>query len=297
MGTPESPSLRPSVAVTTPGEEALARWMAQIRASIGDIDHGFRLGDAIGDADMPIPAMRSLGRTIRELQLERDRSCEAVAYDLSLEEEKVDALSKQRHVVDGVFVEILELTGASIMCEVLSNLILLRSVVDKHVANNHSLSWEDRYRIICADPRSFNSLTGTLVECLSSACKRSHIIDEASAETIRLFCYFSEQLGRERAFVLARGNASTSNTDKDGMRNLALMSVTRTLIGDLLQMGCAVLRNFETSCLYGDVQDGRDWFETISPCIDTCHELVRNLLDQAQAQGERRKRMAVACCM
>merc|ERR1740138_2046847 len=136
--------------------------------------------------------------------------------------------------------------------------------------------------MICADPRSMNSLIGTLVEWLSSACKRSQTIDEASAETIRLFCYFSEQLGREQAFVLARSNVSTSNADKDGERNLALMSVTRSIIGDLLQMNSAVLRNFETKCFYGDSQDGTDWFETVSPCIDACHDLVQNLLEQAR---------------
>jgi hypothetical protein len=283
----EEAALRPS-AVTTPGEEALARWMAQIRASIGEIDHGghhgFRLGDAIGDADMSIPVIRFFNHKnpIRELQWERARSCSAVVCDSSLEAENADALSKQRHIVDGVFVELLELTDAPIMRDILSSLVLLRSVVDNHAANNKGLSWEERYRIICADPRSFNSLIGTLIEWMCSACKISHAIDEASAETIRLFCYFSEQLGRERAFVLCRGNASRiSNEGTDGMRSLALMSVTRTLIGDLLQINSDAFRNFETRCLYGDIEDGTDWFETISPCIDACHDLVGKLLDQA----------------
>jgi hypothetical protein len=280
--TPEETAAPRPSAKATRGEEALARWTKQIRKSTGDIDHGFRLGDAIGDGEMSIPVMSSLDRAIRVLQLERARSCEAVACDSSDEDEKVDTLSKQRQVVDGVFVEVLELSDAPIMREVISSLILLRSAVDKHVANNQRLSWEDKYKMICADPRSFNSLIGVLVEWLSSACKRSPVIDAASAETIRLFLYFSEQLGHERSFVLARGNASTSNADEDGMRNLAMMSVTRTLIGDLLQMNSAVLRNFEkTLCKFADIKDGTDWFETITPCIDACHDLVENLLDQA----------------
>lgn len=294
---PSSPNSTPQVPFTpdgaqqnqitsagkTPGEAALIQWMGKIKESVVDVDHGFSLGNTgFQDlANIPVTGLTALNRAIRELQRERGRSCEAVAGDLIDDADKMDNLTKQRKATDEAFVDLLELTDFSVMRAVSTSLILLRTVVDQNLGS--SQTWEDRYRVICTEPRAFNSLIGNLVESLASACKMNRNISDESSESIRLFCYFGEQLGRERAFVLARGSRPPDrDKEVDGMRNLVLMSATRTLIGDLLQLNSrALFRNLdeaESRFMMDEMHDPQGWFQAISPCIDATRDLIDKLI-------------------
>lgn len=277
-------SAKDSAASASRGEAALAQWMAKMKESFSNTDHGYDLGSTglQGVVELSTPALIAINDAIRELQRERGRSCEAVADDLSIDEEKADALSKQRKITDDAFVQILKLTNSALMRTISANLILLRAVVDENLASCQS--WDELYRTVCTKPRTFNSLVGTLIEWLASACKVKCDIDETSAESIRLFCYFGEQLGRERAFVLARGvgRSKDSDADADGLRNLVSMSATRSLIGDLLKLNSGTaFRNLDKaeSRIMADVAvDQETWFTSISQCIDAVRDVIRDLI-------------------
>lgn len=270
----------------SPADAALSQWMEKIKASFGDMDHGFDLGSA-GLDDMEEvaarPFLKALNRAIRELQRERGWSCMAVADDLSLNDEQAGGLCKQRIETDEALVDVLRLAESSIIREVSTSLILLRSVVDQNLASQKP--WEERYRFVCTEPRTFNTLIGNLVEWLAGACKMAPDIEDASAQSIRLFCYFSEQLGRERAFVLARGRARSTvqGVDKDGMRNVILMTATRNLIGDLLQVNSRALfrqlQDAEVKFCTDEAHDPKDWYNAITHCIDAVRDLIDDLIE------------------
>jgi len=129
-------------------------------------------------------------------------------------------------------------------------------------------------------------LIGTLVELLITACKEQPEIPESSADSLMMFCYFQEQLCRERAFVLTRGARPVDeDKDKGAMRNVVLMLATRTLIGDLLQINGRFANVFrqldeaETRFMADDEHDPQDWLNAIGVCIDLVQRLIEDLIE------------------
>ena len=211
--------VEPAPVPVSAAQAALHAWVEKIKASCADLDHGFCLGN-VGVHDMvhERPALRAVTRGIHALQQERAWSCLAVAD--GLDDQGADWLTRQRSSTDETLVDALQFTTSPVIRAVSTSLILLRTVVDQNLGSEQG--WEDRYQLICADPRAFNILIGTLVEWLIGACKMNPEIPDSSAESILLFCYFREQLGRERAFVLTRRRARPVDpcTDQQGMRNV-----------------------------------------------------------------------------
>lgn len=111
-------------------------------------------------------------------------------------------------------------------------------------------------------------------------------ISDSSAESIGLFVYFREQLGRERSFVLSRGSARPADplSDEEGMRNVVLMSATRNLIGDLIQVNArfaAVFRQLdeaEARFMADTAHDPQNWFSVTTSCIDLVGRLIDDLI-------------------
>jgi len=289
----EKPPQPDASAPASTADAALSQWMEKIKASFGDMDHGFKLGStSLHDmADVAArPFLKALNCAMMELQRERAWSCMAVADDLNLNDETAGGMCQQRGATDKAFVDVLHLAESSIIREVSTSLILLRSVVDQNLASQKP--WEDRYKMICTEARTFNTLIGNLVEWLAGACKMAPDIEDASAQSICLFCYFSEQLGRERAFVLARGRARSadSGADKDGMRNVVLMSATRNLIGDLLQLNSRALfrqlEEAEVRFLTDETHDPQDWYKAITVCMEAIRNLIDELIDGRAEQPD-----------
>jgi hypothetical protein len=73
-------------------------------------------------------------------------------------------------------------------------------------------------------------------------------------------------------------------TDQDGMRNVVLMSATRILIGDLLQIPgrfadvTRQLDEAEKRFIADGDHDPQNWFSIISACIDLLRKLIGELI-------------------
>jgi len=286
-----------SVKPLSAGEAAVKEWVKTIKDSCGEMDHGFSLGSAdVHETESDHThitertALKAIKDAIHAIQDERGWSCLAVADGLL--DGTADGLAERRKVTDKALVIALEMTTSEAVRAVSNILILHRTVIDQNVASDKN--WELRYRIVCAEARAFNQLIGNLVEWLIGACKK-HPEIAVGAESITLFCYFREQLGRERAFVLARGRTNLGRIlegDKDAMRNLACMSATRNLIGDLLQINsgfAAVFRKLdaaESQLVLDDELDPQDWYEVITLCMDMVGKLIDDLIGSGE-DGER----------
>jgi hypothetical protein len=266
---------------------ALEQWMRRMRVSHSCKDWVNQEHDWVNDGGTNLEhrsALIALVTGIEALQEERGSSCLAVAE--GIDEHMTNPLKEQREITDAAFVQALELTTSPIVRSISGSLILLRVSVDTTIGDDE-WSWEDRYKHICAGLGGFNNLIGILVECLIDACNMNSEIPDTSVESIGLFSYFAEQLGRERAFVLCHGRSKAVDPlkEKHGMHKVVQMSATRTLIGDMLKIDTRFetvlhqLDKAELDFLADDDHDAKNWFRLISNCKGLLWNLVRSLID------------------
>eukprot|EP00404_Azadinium_spinosum_P026000 CAMPEP_0180671428 /NCGR_PEP_ID=MMETSP1037_2-20121125/64572_1 /TAXON_ID=632150 /ORGANISM="Azadinium spinosum, Strain 3D9" /LENGTH=870 /DNA_ID=CAMNT_0022700461 /DNA_START=36 /DNA_END=2649 /DNA_ORIENTATION=- len=225
-----------------------------------------------------------VSRVVHWLQLERAWSCLALSGGLAF-----DVMKAQRRCSDRAFVEALRQSTLDSLRTVSSGLILLRALVDQSLEKE--LGWVERYELICEGPNNFNAFINTLLVSLIRAAHYSVEIPEAAVESLRLFCFFKEQLGQERAFVLCRGEGKAVD-NKDGMGTLGRMISARNLIGDFVRSRDRISASFQKleeaeSILMRDLEhDPQKWLDAISPCIDLCQELVEEALGNKDKPGE-----------
>jgi hypothetical protein len=269
---------------TSAAEQALQQWLEKIKASHSDVDIVSAFGPAKShECINERPALIIATRGIQALQEERGISCLVVAEGLT--DATSTKLTEARRTTDEALVHALEMTTSVTVRALTTALILLRTSVDQNVGSKWS--WQERYTNICKAPRAYDHLVGMLVQWLIAACKRHPEITDANVQSISMFIYFGEQLGRERSFVLCRGaRAADSGEDKEGMRNVVLLSATRTLIGDLLQINGRFatvfrqLNELEATFIADDHHDPLAWLSVVSACTDLLRVLVGDLIGE-----------------
>jgi hypothetical protein len=273
---PAGAGAQPGQTPESAAKAALDRWMGKLKVSSADFD--------LGSSEVcERAALNAVIRCIKALQDERGWSCLLVADDA--DERSGAKLSKARGTTDAALVDALQLiTKAEVLREVSTSLILLRTVVDQNLGSKGS--WEERYNLVCANPRAFNILICALLDFTIGACKGSPDITDSQGDSISSFCYFREQLGRERAFVLSRGRARALDQakDKDMMSHVVMMSARRALIGDLLKITTRFATAFrqldeaEQAFMADDQHSPEDFMKVISACIDLVQKLIDNLI-------------------
>jgi hypothetical protein len=262
---------------------AIRSWMNKIKPNAEDMEHTPSRLDAVpSEIQSGRCALNCMVQGIQALQDERSSSCLALASGKNAETGK--QLDKQRCITDVALDNAQRQTHSSVILSVTASLKALRTTLDQ--SNGSELCWEERYKHICTKPRHFNTLIGMLVEHFLSACKINPGVHNSMVESIGLFCYFGEELSRERAFVHCRGDAKAVDPGKemDGKRSMVLMSTSRSLILDLLDtnkrftMMFQQLRKEESKLLAIDNHDPESWFRLSAACIKLIQGLIDSLL-------------------
>eukprot|EP00931_Biecheleriopsis_adriatica_P076064 TRINITY_DN49813_c0_g1_i1.p1 TRINITY_DN49813_c0_g1~~TRINITY_DN49813_c0_g1_i1.p1 ORF type:complete len:885 (-),score=176.49 TRINITY_DN49813_c0_g1_i1:148-2640(-) len=261
-------------------EQCLEEWALLIHDWPAQTDYGFQLGqEGTHEVERTRPVLLAVSGALHELQRERGWSCLAVAAKAR---SSCEELTIQRKLTDACLVEALAKTTSQTVRMVAGCLLLLRAEVDGNIGKE--LDCMERYEALCAGPRKFNTLIGLLLEWLVRAVKANREIGLAESQKLRLFCYFKEQLGRERALVLCAGYAY-ANSSKDGAtKQAALMATSRTVISGLLEgedrfrAAFQQLDDAHARFMRKGQPDSSAWFDVMSVCIDLCQKMVEELL-------------------
>eukprot|EP00931_Biecheleriopsis_adriatica_P046966 TRINITY_DN27036_c0_g2_i1.p1 TRINITY_DN27036_c0_g2~~TRINITY_DN27036_c0_g2_i1.p1 ORF type:complete len:874 (+),score=153.14 TRINITY_DN27036_c0_g2_i1:210-2624(+) len=260
-----------------PNPKVMEEWAALIREVAPDqMEYGFQLGQqGIHEHVRAVPVLRAVSRALHNLQRERGWSSLAIADSAGT---MIEQLQQQRSATDACFMDALALTTSTTVRMVTTNLLLVRAQVDADLGKG-KLQGKEAYERFCTAPGTFNSLIGTLLEWLVRATFANPEIQELESQKVRLFCYFKEILGRERAFILCcRGSSQPTEALE---RQAALMAKARKVMSGWSEAEFRFLfkQLDEAHVVFMENQhDPLAWFDVMSSCIDVCQRLVEELL-------------------
>eukprot|EP00440_Ansanella_granifera_P010557 gb/GFBE01011453.1/.p1 GENE.gb/GFBE01011453.1/~~gb/GFBE01011453.1/.p1 ORF type:complete len:871 (+),score=196.30 gb/GFBE01011453.1/:1-2613(+) len=231
------------------------------------------------------PVLIAVSRALHELQRERGWSCLAAA-GIS---DSCQKLKMQRSATDTAFVDALQQTTSNNMRMVSASLILLRNSVDEQLQQRYlgrALAWLELYEMICASPLAFNDLIARLVEWLVRAVNASPEFPQPASQSFRLFCYFKESLGRERALLLCDDGADTSSglAAKSTERQMSLLAATQALVSEVSSIdedfshAFQQMEKAQATFMNGEKRDKEAWFNVMAVCIDLCQKLAEDIL-------------------